>query len=360
MLFQTFERWDGRGWPRRLHGDAIELPMRLAQAGEEIEIGHRSGGVDAARSRMRNRSGKTVDPGLAECFGRKAPEICEVIEVTSQWTATLSSEPEPHRRVTSDRADEILRAMADFTDLRSRFTRTHSRGVAALSRKAAARLRLSPEEATLVERAALVHDLGRVAVGASVWDKPGPLTDLEWESVRLHTYAGERILSRAPALAEIAGIATLAHERLSGEGYHRALRASSLPVLARILAAADVYHALTESRAHRREHAPEQAASTLSSLAERGLLCADAVGSVLDAAGLEPARPLPGAVGGLTEREVEVLRLVARGLTNKEVAAALSIAVKTAGNHVQNIFSKLGVTTRAAAAMAAMQRGLLG
>jgi HD-GYP domain-containing protein (c-di-GMP phosphodiesterase class II) len=358
MLFQTFERWDGRGWPRRLRGEAIELPMRLAQAGEEIEIGHRLGGVDAARARLRQRSGKTVDPRLAECFEQNASDVCAAIEVTSQWKATLANEPVPHRRVEGDQTDEILRAMADFADLRSRFTRSHSRGVAALSAEAAARMRLSPQEATLVERAALVHDLGRVAVGSSVWDKAAPLTDPEQERVRLHSYAGERILSRAPSLAEIASVATLAHERLSGGGYHRALKAPSLPVLARILAAADVYHALIEERAHRRAHSPDQAASVLSSLSDRGSLCADAVRSVLDAAGFERARR-PGAAGDLTEREVEVLRLVARGLTNKEIASALSISVKTAGNHVQNIFTKLGITTRAAAAMAAMQRGLL-
>jgi HD-GYP domain-containing protein (c-di-GMP phosphodiesterase class II)/DNA-binding CsgD family transcriptional regulator len=358
-LFQTFERWDGKGWPRRLREEAIELSMRLAHAGEEIEIGHRLGGTEGARSRVLARAGKTVDPRLAACFDQHAGAVCEGLEVTSQWNALLSSEPDPHRVVLDDRIEEILRSMGDFADLRSRFTRTHSRGVATLARDAARRLRLSREETLDVERAALLHDLGRVAVGASVWDKPGPLTDPERESVRMHTYAGERILSRAACLSSVAGIATLAHERLSGDGYHRGLRGASLPVAARVLAAADVYRAMTEPRAYRPERRPEEAAATLRSLAENGSLCPDAVRAVLEAGGVASDGRF-GAAPGLTERELEVLRLVARGLTNKEVASALSISVKTAGNHVQNIFGKIGVTTRAGAAMFAMRRGLLG
>jgi HD-GYP domain-containing protein (c-di-GMP phosphodiesterase class II) len=357
-LFATFERWDGRGWPRKLRGEAIPLSMRLAQLGEEIEIGQRAGGAAAAVQRAKARAGRGVEPRLVECFEQQAEAVCGLLDVQSQWTTLLALEPEPVRLASEAEVDEALSAMGHFADLKSRFTRGHSSGVAALASAAARQLRLPDDDVKLLERAALVHDLGRVAVSAGVWDKPGPLTDPEWERVRLHTYVGERILSRSSGLAAIAGVATLAHERLDGSGYHRRLAAASATPLARILAAADVFQALTEDRAYRPRFDGERAVAQLSSLAAEGRLCPDAVACVCAAAGQAPARKLAGP-SGLTERELEVLRLVARGLTNKEIANELAISNKTAGNHLQNIFGKIGVTTRAAATLFAMQRGLL-
>jgi HD-GYP domain-containing protein (c-di-GMP phosphodiesterase class II) len=230
--------------------------------------------------------------------------------------------------------------------------------VAALVREAARQVKLDAATARTLGRAALVHDVGRVSVTAAVWDKPGPLNDDEWERVRAHTYVGERILSRSRALAPVAEIATLAHERLDGAGYHRRLRGDACTAPARLLAAADVFHAMTEARPHRGALSADEAASTLSRMAKDGSLCPDAVAAVLAAVGRArpPHRERPA---GLTDREVDVLRLVARGLTNKEVASSLDISVKTAGNHLQNVFQKIGVTTRAGAAMYAMQRGIV-
>jgi len=189
-----------------------------------------------------------------------------------------------------------------------------------------------------------------------VWDKPGPLTETERERARMHSYFTERVLARLDSLAPATELAALAHERLDGRGYHRRLAASGVPVGARILAAADAYHAMTEARPHRAAMTPERAAETLRAEAAAGRFDRDAAEAVIGAAG-QPAAP-PGRrtnAAGLTDREVEVVRLLARGLTNKEIASALDISVKTAGHHVQHIFEKAGVTTRAAAALFAMQ-----
>lgn len=356
-LFQTFERFDGGGFPQKLRGDAIALPMRIAQLAEEIEVGHRQGGALGARALVKQRR-KQLDPRLVDRFDSAAVTICAALDAPSAWTAALAVEPAPHRVVDQDAIDEVLRVMADFADLKSRFTRTHSRGVADLAGRAARQLGLGASLQQVVERAGLVHDLGRVAVSISVWDKPGPLTDPEWERVRMHTYVGERILARLSSLSAVTEIASLAHERVDGRGYHRKLVGPSCPVLARILAAADVYHAMIEDRAHRRAHGEQAAAAMLAAEANRGALCPDAVAAVLAAAGHAPTRRAAGPAG-LTDRERAVLRLVARGLTNKEVAVALDISTKTAGHHVQHIFEKIGVTTRAAASMFAMQHGLV-
>jgi HD-GYP domain-containing protein (c-di-GMP phosphodiesterase class II)/DNA-binding CsgD family transcriptional regulator len=332
--------------------------MRLAQAAEEIESGHRVAGPDGAREFVRRRAGKAIDPRIATLFLGKASEVCGVLEVASAWTAAMEIEPGAPRVASNDEVDEVLRAMAHFADLKSRFTHAHSTGVSALARRAAAHMRLGADEERRVEQAALVHDLGRVAVTAAIWDKPGSLTDVERERVRTHTYLGERILSSSPSLSAVAEIATLAHERLDGSGYHRRLSGASSTVPARILAAADAFHAMTEERPHRRALRPEAAAESLSGMARSGLLCADATRSVLAASG-QPVPTRRADPSGLTEREVEVLRLVARGSTNKEVAVALGISAKTAGHHVQHIFEKIGVTTRAAATLFAMQKGVV-
>lgn len=358
-LRQTFERWDGKGFPDRLKGEAIALSMRLAHAGEEIECAHQAGGVAAAAELLARRARRALDPRLAALARSRIAEVCAPLEAASAWTAAMELEPGAPRTASDEQIDQVLRAMGDFADLKSRFTRGHSRGVARLARFAAAVLGLPEAAGRALERAASVHDLGRVAVSAGVWDKPGPLNDGERERVRLHTYVGERILARAPSLESVAAIATLAHERIDGSGYHRRLGAPACTTPARVLAAADVFHALTEPRPHRPARTPDQAAATVIEMASTGALCAEAVRAVLAAAG-HADRPRPSLPAGLTVREIEVLRAVARGLTNKEVAATLDISSKTVSRHLESVFSKIGVTTRAAATMFAMQRGVMG
>jgi HD-GYP domain-containing protein (c-di-GMP phosphodiesterase class II) len=183
------------------------------------------------------------------------------------------------------------------------------------------------------------------------------LTASEWEQVRLHPYHSERILSRSSALAPLAPLAGMHHERLDGSGYYR--QATMIPTGARVLAAADAYQAMTQERPHRPALTPSAAAEQLNSEAARGRLDAEAVRAVLDAAGHPPARARLTWPAGLSDREVQVLRLVARGYSNREIARVLWISPKTAGHHVQHIYAKIGVSTRAAAAMFAMEHDLI-
>jgi DNA-binding CsgD family transcriptional regulator len=197
-------------------------------------------------------------------------------------------------------------------------------------------------------------------VGTGIWEKPGPLTTAEWEQVRLHAYQTERILARSEALSPIARIAGMHHERQDGSGYHHGASAAEVPIEARILAAADSFQAMTQARPHRAAKTPDAAASALIAEARAGRVDPECADAVLHAAG----RPSPHArtawPAGLSDREVEVLRLVSRGASNKEVASALVISPRTAEHHVQHIYSKIGVSSRAAAAMFAMEHGLLG
>jgi HD-GYP domain-containing protein (c-di-GMP phosphodiesterase class II) len=357
-LVQVYERWDGKGWPHKLRGEALATAIRLAHAGEVIETAHRTSGVEGAVALAKKRAGKELDPKLVEMLSEHANDVCAVLDVPSAWNTAMDAEPRAWRTVDDAGLDDALLAIGHFADLKSLYTRTHASGVASLVRASAERAKLDADTTRNLARAALVHDIGRVAVSASVWDKRGPLTDLEWERVRTHTYVGERLLARAPSLAAIAKVATLAHERLDGGGYHRKLDAASCKAPARLLGAADAYHAMIEERPHRAALAPDAAAKQLEAMGREGTLCPDAVAAVLSAAGHARSKKKERP-SGLTDREIDVLRLVARGKTNKEIAVALEISPKTAGNHLQNIYEKIGVTTRSAAAMFAMQEGLL-
>src|SRR5439155_3197657 len=128
----------------------------------------------------------------------------------------------------------------------------------------------------IVRRAGLVHDVGRVGVTAAVWGKTGPLSDREWEKVRLHPYYAERVLARPATFARLGALASLHHERLDGSGYHRGLSASALSPAARILAAADVFHAMLEPRPHRPARSSAEAAAELRREVRAGRLDGDA------------------------------------------------------------------------------------
>ena len=211
----------------------------------------------------------------------------------------------------------------------------------------------------LAYRAALVHDVGRFGVDASVWAHPGPLSAVQRERMRLHVYFVERIFDRPAPLRRIGLLAATHHERLDGSGYHRGVGAAMLSTPARLLAAADAYHAMVQPRPYRDALTEADARERLLADAAQGRLDAQSVDAVLSAAGHRTGRaPVEGPMG-LTARENEVLVLLAQGLPNKSVAKRLGISPKTVSNHVERVYAKLGVNNRAAAAMAAMQRGLL-
>jgi HD-GYP domain-containing protein (c-di-GMP phosphodiesterase class II) len=356
-ITQVFERWDGRGRPDRLKGEAIDRVVRLVQLAADAQAARRLFGTDEVVALVKRRAGGGYDPKLVEVFSRRAVTLFAALDVPSVHDAVVEAEPGEPVRLSGAALDAAIESVGQYADMKSRFTRGHSAGVADLAGRAAERL--APADATAVRRAGHLHDIGRSGVVLDIWDKAGPLTEAERERVRMHSYFTERVLARLDSLAPVPELAALAHERLDGAGYHRRLPASGVSVGARLLAAADAYHAMTEARPHRAALTPERAAEALRAEAGAGRFDRDAVEAVIGAAGQPAALARRTHAAGLTDREVEVVRLLARGLTNKEIATALDISVKTAGHHVQHIFEKAGVTTRAAATLFAMQSGLV-
>jgi HD-GYP domain-containing protein (c-di-GMP phosphodiesterase class II) len=357
LLAHLTERWDGKGPLHRAKGEQIPVPMRIVHVATDAAFQRFLGGAEHTVRLMRERAGHAFDPEVAACIVEAGAEILAFDESVSAWEEVLALEPSPPLVLEEDAIARGLAAMGSFADLVSPYLTGHSSGVAELAGAAAQRCRIDAAGVTAIRRAGLVHDLGRVAVHPRIWQQPGPLTADEWEQVRLHPYHTERVLSRSAFLSALSPVAGAHHERLDGSGYHRAAAGPELAFPARLLAAADAYHAMTEPRPHRPPLAPERAAQTLAEEASAGRLDPDAVTAVVEAAGYAPPRLERPA--GLTEREAEVIAMLARGLQTKEVARALGISAKTADRHIQNAYRKIGVSTRAAATVFAMEHGLV-
>ncbi|HUP85026.1 MAG TPA: HD domain-containing phosphohydrolase [Acidimicrobiales bacterium] len=355
----AYEQWDGKGWPGKVKAEAIPIAARVSHFAEYTEVAHRSGGVDAAVDLARKLAGSQFDPNIASRFVADAADIVGDLHGASAWDGVIAAEPTLTRPLSADELDEALGAVADFVDLKSPYLLGHSRAVAQLVQGAASILGLDGEAARLPYLAALAHGLGRLGVSNAIWDKCGLLGAGEWERVRLQPYLTERMLQQSPALKPIGALAGQLRERVDGSGYPKGLDGRALAMAARVLAAADVYQAMLEPRPHRAARSPDDAAAELRAEARSGRLDGDAAEAVLVAAGHRTSarRERPA---GLTAREVEILRLVARGVSSKDIAAELVISPKTARNHIEHIYAKTGVTNRVAASAFASKHGLLG
>jgi len=358
-LGYTFERWDGKGAGRK-QGDAIPIAMRLVQVADDAQRFHRAAGVDGAVAMLGARAGGALDPALAGALRADAVALLASLDIPSIWDAAIAAEPGTPDYIADDRLDSALQAMGAFADLKSSYTRGHSTGVAELAAGAAERLGMSADAIAEVRRAGYVHDMGRAGVAAGVWEKEGPLDAREWEAVRKHAGYTEQILARPPLLARLGALGCLDHERLDGTGYHHR-PGESLPPGARLLAVADMYQAMRETRPHRRPIPASEVAGVLGREVESGRLDRDAVNAVLQTADDRDRR---GRVarhpGGLSNEEIDVLRLVSRGLSDRQVAMEMGLSAAQVSRHLQFAYEKIGVTTRAAAAMFAMRNGLVG
>jgi putative nucleotidyltransferase with HDIG domain len=357
-LMQVYERWDGRGDPGAVRGDAITRAVRVFHLAKPIEVYHRASGLEATVEMVRARRGTEFDPDLADLFCAHAPEVLAPLDSGASWDVVMSRPP-LNTPLSPERATVALEAVADFVDLKSPYTLGHSRAVADLAAEAARLMGLAADDVESVRRAGLLHDLGRLGISNAIWDKQEPLSASEREHIRLQPYLTERILACSPTLGPLAPVASAHQERVDGSGYPRGLRGDALPATAKILAAADVYQATTEPRAYRDARSPDDAATQLRDEVRAGRLDAAAADAVLQAAGHKATRR-PAQPAGLTARELEVLKLLARGHKNKRIAEELVISPRTVGHHISHIYLKIGASSRVGASLYATEHGLLG
>lgn len=353
-LDEVFERWDGLGGPQGVRGEAISVLGRVAQAAHVAVLFLIAGGPPLAREVLGLRSGSVLEPRWAAA----------AVELVGPFQG-LASSPERLEAVELSLADmpagltlEVIAVtFGDIADLQSPFTRGHSRHVARVCDRAATTLGLPKPERVELRLAAHMHDIGQVALPTGLWLEPR-WTPADRQRGSTHTHYTERVLGAAPEWAAVAKLAAAHHERLDGSGTHRGLKAPALPRAARLLAAADAVCALREDRPHRPAMDGAGVRATLREAVDDGHLDADCVAAVLEAVGERAAVPT-SAVASLTPRERDVLVQLARGRTNKEIAAGLRISARTVQTHTIHIYEKLGVSTRAAAALEASKAGLL-
>ncbi len=367
-LMQVFEQWDGHGMPYGVKGDAITIVSRIVLMTSLLEVFHRVEGREGAKSLALAQRGRALDPSAVDAFLALAQRdaFWSGLEHERVWDAALALEPEssPHRYMGEDRLMDLGLAMADYVDLKSPFLAGHSHRVADLAVRISRRMSSSERRITTIRMAALVHDIGLVAVPSFVLNKPeARLTPAEWEQVRLHPYHSERILSKVPNLRPLLPIVAAHHERLDGQGYHIGLPGAQIPPEAQIIAVADRFDELSHDQPDRHALDPDEAVAAMRE--EVGIhLAADAFEALVEE--LEGVRQRPRKRGrklewpaGLTDREVEVLRLVARGLNRREAAKALFVSENTIRSHLEHIYGKIGVPNRAAATLFAIEHDLL-
>jgi HD-GYP domain-containing protein (c-di-GMP phosphodiesterase class II) len=356
-LYDIHESWNGAG-ARRLCAEQIARPARIARVATETSELLSLGARDVVHA-LRRRAGKTLDPAVVEHFASDRRAIVTGATSGDPCRQVLDAEPSPVAQMDEEGLPRIARAFGELADLKTRFTYGHSAAVTRLSVAAAGRLGLDRRTSRCVEVAGYLHDIGRIGISNRIWAKPGPLTTGEWEQVHLHPYHSERVLASASALRPMARIAGMHHERIDGSGYHRGCRGRDIDIGARVLACADAFQAMTERRPYRPALKPELARDELLGESRAGRLDSEVVAAVLDASHLAPAKRQDVRPAGLSDREVEVLRLVAEGCSNPEIGRRLGISRRTAEHHVQHIYDKIGVSTRAAAVLFALEHDLL-
>lgn len=351
------EEWySGKGGYLGTAGEAIPIAARIALTSMTALIFYDMGGIDVAEQVIAKRSGRHLDPAVCASFARLGRSVLAELDAGDPDAMALAEEPRPYLLMDDAALDEAAVAFGEIVDVKTAYSHGAARRAYDLADSAATALGL--EDAAPIRRAAALRDVGKAAISNYILDKDGPLTRAEDDEMRLHPYRTERLLARTPLLASEAALAALHHEHEDGSGYHRGVPASSIPMGGKILAAVDVFVDATQPRTGT-PLSLDEACKHLSTLAAHGELDGDVVRAVT-AAATGHSKPVHRSTpAGLSERQVEVLRLIAKGLSNKDIAKALVVSPRTAEHHVQDIYLKLGVRSRAAAALFAMEHQLL-
>jgi HD-GYP domain-containing protein (c-di-GMP phosphodiesterase class II)/DNA-binding CsgD family transcriptional regulator len=353
-LAAAYARWDGRGVPA-LAGDDIPVSVRVSIVARDLELWVREAGHAAARNVLEQRRGRAYDPAVVDAAtGIGVDRVCDA--GGEIWQAVLAADPDEGSCVSGESLHRALSALGDYADLKLPERAGHARRVARLASAAAGAAHVDGDDADVLVHGALVHDVGIVAVPVGTWRAGGRPGTAGWEQFRLHPHWSARILGRCAGLERVALVAGQHHERRDGSGYPFGL-SGDLGRVSSLLACAVLFDDLTAGAAR---SAGVDPVVEMAALADAGALDRRDVYAVLDAAGIEAPQPRVDRPAGLTEREVDVLGLVARGLTNRQIAAALGLSVKTVGAHVEHIYVKAGVHSRAAATLFAMQHDLVG
>lgn len=246
------ELWNGAGQPEGLHGQQIPLCSRIMNLSQNLDVFYMTQGAQAAITIAETRSGTWFDPDLVKAFRSISRDPLLWSEVNDAAVKVMDLEPRESVFASNEETlDRICLAFADVIDAKSPFTYRHSTGVAGAAIAIGTTLGCTSHEVTTLRRAALLHDIGKLGVSNSILDKPGKLSEEEWEAVKNHPYYTFEILRRIPGFRDLSDVAASHHEKLDGSGYFRNRRAEDLSLPARILVVADIFDALHAERPYR-------------------------------------------------------------------------------------------------------------
>ena len=361
LRFQL-EHWDGKSLAYGLKGSAVPLAARILHAALTLELAYGFGGPAAARALAREQRGARFDPEVVDAFLtlEKQADFWQTLEQEPAQSVILAMQPptSADRRM-ADQMEVVCEALADLVDIKTYQSWNHSRIVAEVAVGMGSSLGLGGAEQTRLRCAALVHDIGNVAIPSRILEKGDRRSAREWEYYRLHSYYTQRVLERVEPLQELAPAAAAAHEWINGQGYHRQLIGEQIPLNGRILAVADTYAQLTQQQGDQVEPADALRKMRPSVGTQFDGSCYDALAASLTSAHfIKRAAPERRQLGNLTEREAEVLRLLTQGQSNPQIAKALVISRKTVEHHLEHIYNKIGVTCRTSAVVYAVQHGI--
>src|SRR6266487_61237 len=355
-----WERWDGKGMAYGLKGPDTPITSHILHLIQVLELMYRFGGPTAACTIAQEKRGTRFEPKAVDAFLTIAqhPDFWSTFEEQATQDALLARRPATMADCAQEEQSErVCEALADFADLKARETSHHSRIVAHVAVEIGTCLGLERSELNRLRCAALVHDIGKVTVPLGILEKGEQRSSSEWETYRLHPYYTQRVLERVQALQDLAPAAAAHHEWVNGQGYHRQLSGEQIPFHGRILAVANTYARLIQLQGEQKDQAA--VLREMHPLVDRQFdrRCYEAlVASVSH--GLRRSLIRPRKTGDLTEREVEVLCLLAQGRNTPQVARALGISKKTVEHHLSHIYAKIGVSCRTAAVVYAVQQGI--
>lgn len=352
-LRHIFESFDGPVDPDGREAPRTPGEVFIVSIAGDLEIFSRVHGLGNALRFIGDRADARYPAFLVDAVRQHAVDWLHALE-----QGAAAAEMQAPAAILGD-VTTPLELIADVIDLKLPWMTGYSRRVADAAVLCAAGMGLGELQQGRVHRAGLIHGIGRASVPNPVWDSPGVRSEADFERLRLVPYWTDRAARRIEALRAEAEIASFVDERLDGSGFFRGARGPSIDIEARVLAVAAHWVALRTSRPGRAALSEADAVAALRREGERGRLDASAI-SALTGGQPHEAGPTPAREAALlSDREVEVLGRISLGDSNKEAARFLGISPSTVRAHLENIFRKLGCTTRAAATLKAMTLGLL-
>jgi len=247
------EHWDGKGKPYGRSKEDIPLYSRIALIAQVTDVFCISAGPSASLHELDKRRDQWFDPELVDIVHSIADEaFWQMLASNTLEAEVINLAPALHQvDLDDDYIDEIAAAFGQVVDAKSPYTAGHSNRVGLITDVLGQELGFDTEHRRWLKRAALLHDVGKLGISNSILDKPGPLTDDEFETMKDHALFTGQILSRIDAFKELADIAQAHHERLDGKGYPFGLTDQQITLDTRIITTADIFDAITADRPYR-------------------------------------------------------------------------------------------------------------